>query len=76
MLDIIAAWMDEWRTKLSLPKTNYLLITGADKSKHELQLTYQDHPFQRDPNPVLLARYHPRQGLELRETRPATTKKT
>eukprot|EP00122_Pirum_gemmata_P003403 Pgem_evm1s3080 len=29
MLDIIAAWMDKWRTKLSLPKTNYLLITGT-----------------------------------------------
>eukprot|EP00122_Pirum_gemmata_P004987 Pgem_evm1s4546 len=28
MLDIIA-WMDKWRTKLSLPKTNYLLITST-----------------------------------------------
>eukprot|EP00122_Pirum_gemmata_P001404 Pgem_evm1s1260 len=61
MLDIIAAWMDKWRTKLSLPKTNYLLITGADKRTHELQLT------------VLLVG---RQGLEFRETRPGSTKKT
>eukprot|EP00122_Pirum_gemmata_P000370 Pgem_evm1s326 len=56
MLDIIAEWIDKWRTKLGIPKTNYLLITctGANKSKHELKLTYQDHPIKRDPNPVLL----------------------